>query len=150
MLVFDDFQGEIKQLPCKLICHAHRDAEAIYTAKLVGVTYRDSIITFGSNKRKKYDNIGYDSALKGGTQIGFDTGSDLTYLGPKLFKLIEKIVSSIHTLHTLVIWGCRLTLLLVVYQRHRCIYCRCRAVVICGHRKRGVLMKHRTAICSSG
>ena len=91
MLVFDDFQGEIKQLPCKLICHAHRDAEAIYTAKLVGVTYWDSIITFGSNERKKYDNIGYDSALKGGTQIGFDTGSDLTYLGPKLFKLIEKL-----------------------------------------------------------
>ncbi|KAG0606037.1 hypothetical protein M758_9G108300 [Ceratodon purpureus] len=67
-----------------------QDVEAIYTAKLVGITYRDSVISFRPKKRKKNES-GENSVQVGWTQLGFDTGSDLTYLGSQLFKTVEDV-----------------------------------------------------------
>lgn len=59
----------------------------MYTGRLVSIRYRDIVIQLrGNEKKRKRDH-------PEGVQMGFDTGSDLTYLTRKTFDAFVTIVS---------------------------------------------------------
>jgi len=80
-----------------------RELESIYTARLMKIQYRTKTIHLQEpiNKRQRGDFN--PSIAVPGVRMGFDSGSDLTYLTKKIYNDVVKVVSFALALNCIII-----------------------------------------------